>query len=300
MILAKEIHPLNLIMKKRPSEFIQNREIKYNFENKICSLPITLITNEKLQPISLTPIIAPSFTMKILNKSILKNQSFDQNSISSFNNHELEANQNQNYKEIFHDWNTLGSSFQKYKPSHKEKEEIYLRSLELGKNFFESRFNNLDKEIPLKSPKNYFKNENINDQSANINQNKLEIEEEEKDIKKSTKCTCSKNHCLKQYCKCLNSGQYCKGCNCVNCFNNLENETLRKQNLEKRYKKDYCTCKKSECLKKYCECFFKGKLCSKKCQCFKCFNTFELQSKKRKLNDEDKKESIANITDNKN
>ena len=35
---------------------------------------------------------------------------------------------------------------------------------------------------------------------------------------------------------------------------------------------DCCKCSKSRCLKLYCECFAKGRFCSKDCMCTNCFN----------------------------
>lgn len=32
-----------------------------------------------------------------------------------------------------------------------------------------------------------------------------------------------------RYCECFASGSYCNGCNCVNCQNNLENESARQE-----------------------------------------------------------------------
>lgn len=36
-----------------------------------------------------------------------------------------------------------------------------------------------------------------------------------------------------------------------------------------------CKCRKSACLKKYCECFNKGVPCSEKCNCIGCRNVFD-------------------------
>ena len=43
-----------------------------------------------------------------------------------------------------------------------------------------------------------------------------------------------------------------------------------------------CNCKKSKCLKLYCECFAKGKLCNSLCNCLDCYNKQE-DCKQRKL-----------------
>lgn len=43
-----------------------------------------------------------------------------------------------------------------------------------------------------------------------------------------------------------------------------------------------CNCKKSKCLKLYCECFAKGKLCNSLCNCFDCCNKQE-SCKQRKM-----------------
>jgi hypothetical protein len=42
-------------------------------------------------------------------------------------------------------------------------------------------------------------------------------------------CNCRKSNCLKLYCDCFASGDYCGNCNCNNCFNNQEHEIKRKE-----------------------------------------------------------------------
>lgn len=37
---------------------------------------------------------------------------------------------------------------------------------------------------------------------------------------------------LSRYCECFASGIYCDGCNCVNCFNNVDNEAARREAVE--------------------------------------------------------------------
>ncbi len=40
-------------------------------------------------------------------------------------------------------------------------------------------------------------------------------------------CNCKRSNCLKLYCDCFASGEYCGNCNCNCCFNNVENESAR-------------------------------------------------------------------------
>ena len=52
---------------------------------------------------------------------------------------------------------------------------------------------------------------------------------QDKDAKLRKSCNCRNSRCLKLYCECFASGQYCFGCNCQACHNNPENDEMRKR-----------------------------------------------------------------------
>lgn len=117
-------------------------------------------------------------------------------------------------------------------------------------------------------------------------------------------CNCTKSQCLKLYCDCFANGEFCHSCNCNNCFNNLEHEEERQKAIsacldrnpnafrpkigkgkegdhERRHTKG-CNCKRSGCLKNYCECYEAKILCSSMCKCVGCKN-FEDSSERKTL-----------------
>ena len=92
--------------------------------------------------------------------------------------------------------------------------------------------------------------------------------------KEKSCCSCTKTRCIKKYCECFANHNYCIDCHCKNCMNkyiDYNAQNCIKLN-EYENEKINCTCSKSNCNKKYCECFKIGKKCNGKCRCLNCLN----------------------------
>lgn len=94
-------------------------------------------------------------------------------------------------------------------------------------------------------------------------------------------CNCRNSKCLKNYCECLRKGVTCNGCNCQDCENHSHSPFLLDK-LKKKEKNDArpprndipkgCSCRRSRCLKNYCECYQAGAGCGEHCKCLNCSN----------------------------
>ena len=138
--------------------------------------------------------------------------------------------------------------------------------------------------------------------SIDLNDNLINNNNNENNKIKIIGCNCKNSGCLKRYCECFTRMKYCDlNCQCKNCFNTLEHEKERVEAIQNYMMKSpisfkklnldvsnlTCFCKKSNCLKKYCECFQMGMKCNSNCKCIDCKNKNNAEKKLFEVNIED-------------
>ncbi|UXI14504.1 COP9 signalosome complex subunit 4 [Sarcoptes scabiei] len=157
------------------------------------------------------------------------------------------------------------------------------------------------KYVPI-APNPNQSNANVQEvQKINVNTSNVKSSNDLEESRRKA-CNCTRSQCLKLYCDCFANGEFCSNCNCVSCYNNLEHEEIRQKairlclernpnafhpkigqtqqgEIERRHTKG-CCCKRSGCLKNYCECYEAKILCTDKCKCVGCKNYEESAERK--------------------
>uniref|UniRef100_A0A7S2KIH0 CRC domain-containing protein n=1 Tax=Leptocylindrus danicus TaxID=163516 RepID=A0A7S2KIH0_9STRA len=136
-------------------------------------------------------------------------------------------------------------------------------------------------------------------------------------------CNCKRSQCLKLYCDCFAMLRFCNGCNCTDCKNTPDSGPERDEAIKQTRAKNPnafkerfvdkqkaansstqhslgCKCKKSSCLKRYCECFQATVMCGSNCKCVDCKNFLgsqQLIDRRRKIKDPKGAELAMSATD---
>lgn len=158
--------------------------------------------------------------------------------------------------------NILFNDFEPINGENKEENEN-LTFLD-GKKSEKNNISNTNIDINTKTEKNTTSIDNIKTGKFFTNRNY------------GIKCSCTKTKCKRKYCECYNSGSYCIDCDCKNCQNQRPTNIYTNKHpdniSEIKKSKEICSCPKSGCNKKYCECFKSGNKCSILCRCIGCEN----------------------------
>ena len=145
-----------------------------------------------------------------------------------------------------------------------------------------------ESNIPLMYPAQFqyssFSNLNLNSSSQirNFAFQEKNASKKTPEIKTKQCCSCVKTKCIKKYCECFANNKCCTNCICMDCRNkeiymNYENKNNQTNSNNKEI--IFCTCSKSGCNKKYCECYKDGLKCNIKCRCMNCLNCDEHSDK---------------------
>ena len=220
----------------------------------------------------------------------------------------------------------LKLSFQNINEENNEKNNITLLDQKRNRILSENSLNDLDIEMnktPLSSlnmnhPKiNFFPNiPQILDKKMSIDLNENQNNNFQNN-KNEIGCNCKNSFCLKRYCECFTRMKYCNSsCQCKNCFNTNLHEKERNEAIKNYISKSpisfkkinidmnnlCCFCKKSNCLKKYCECYQMGMKCSPNCKCIDCKNRINYEKKLFEINYDDcqNRDRFFSFDDNEN
>ena len=256
--------PYHQIYQKKGKKKFFKKKFKFSVEGFSSMIKISpIFTNEKDNRNKLiTPLIKFSPFIETPQRSNLR-KSFQK----IFSNNPILG------RSIFNDCDTSDNFFNEKENKNKDNKKPNKKITIVSSLFVKPDDNNKNKyfiDNNSTEKNHYFNNENKRDILLN---------------ETNYKCSCSKTGCNKNYCQCFSSGRYCSDCNCKNCRNkdlnnsNFDKSIYFKENTKKKIQREIkkkiineCTCSRSNCNKKYCECFRKGLKCTSKCRCVNCHN----------------------------
>ena len=233
----------------------------------------------------LFPRNIPDVKSIIKNSNVLnKNENLNQQN-SSENRENYFSSQIPKGRKLLEDFDkTENSKNQNNSTAYKKLEQNALTNVPINLNYIGCNSNEKEK---INEKKNKF---------LENNKNKFFIE-----LGLGYKCSCRKTQCNRYYCECYREGRYCLNCNCNNCLNKPPKNCFSNKHPEKNDIESLnnnlicCTCTKSGCNKKYCECYKNGAKCNANCRCIGCENiNLEEKIKKEKMQIRDYECCLAN------
>ena len=200
---------------------------------------------------------------------------------SKENKSQSEANNKYNQKSIYFN-SDLNLVQEPQLPKEKQTELESVKFLErkignyLDNYLMKSSFIDKDFFSPIKSDHKLQNTNSPLNKSKKINffkSNKTNLFDKKEKLEKIF-CNCKKTRCKKKYCECFANKRLCKDCNCIKCLNTIinSNSNNKDSNEFSENEEIFCSCIKSNCNKKYCECYKFGNKCNDKCKCSDCLN----------------------------
>ena len=206
------------------------------------------------------------------------------------------------------DINSLSNNIKDENPSKEKPSEQELESQKkieqkeekiLTKNSNTKKNKSLSPPIKFQSAATEFNSSLIENKKTNFfKSKKINLFEKKENCEKFC-CNCTKTKCIKKYCECFANNRYCKDCNCIDCLNKPIYSS-NNNNSSKDFSENeeiFCTCTKSNCNKKYCECYKSNKKCNDKCRCSNCLNSsypiFNIKNKDTNSKENNSKENIS-------
>lgn len=185
----------------------------------------------------------------------------------------------------------LQDSIQSYDEMKYDLTTFYLKSVNMFSNSYSSQ-TQLENKPETKHQHTPI-TKSIRKTAAKATKSKLRSPNARKSHKTKTTCNCKNSGCIKLYCECFRADGFCGShCKCKDCKNSKESQaraasikSIKDKQAEaaafkivngdasgEHAQRKTCKCKRSQCQKKYCECYNDGGFCNAGCSCVGCAN----------------------------